>query len=51
MLFIVGFVGEWPNAMDTFSQVLVATTLTVIIGLVIGVLAAENRTVARISGR
>jgi glycine betaine/proline transport system permease protein len=48
MLFIVGLVGEWTNAMDTFSQVLVATVLTVIIGLTIGVLAAENRTVARI---
>ncbi len=49
MLFIVGLVGEWTNAMDTFSQVLVATVLTVIIGLTIGVLAAENRTVARIT--
>src|SRR3954468_22340766 len=48
MLFVVGLVGEWPNAMDTFSQVLVATVLTVIVGLVIGVLAAENRAVARI---
>ena len=48
MLFVVGLVGEWPNAMDTFSQVLVATAITVVVGLVIGVLAAENRTVARI---
>ena len=48
MLLLVGFVGEWPNAMDTFSQVLVATALTVLFGLVIGVLAAENRTVAGI---
>ena len=48
MLVIVGVLGEWTNAMDTFSQVLVATVLTVIFGLAIGVWAAESRTVARI---
>jgi glycine betaine/proline transport system permease protein len=48
MLCIVGLVGEWANAMDTFSQVLVATVLTVIVGLAIGVWAAESRTVSRI---
>jgi glycine betaine/proline transport system permease protein len=48
MLFVVGLVGEWANAMDTFSQVLVATVLTVIGGLLIGVWAAESRWVARI---
>jgi glycine betaine/proline transport system permease protein len=47
MFFIVGFVGEWANAMDTFSQVLVATTLTVIVGFVFGVWAAESSRVAR----
>jgi glycine betaine/proline transport system permease protein len=48
MLFVVGLVGEWANAMDTFSQVLVATVLTVIVGLALGVWAAESRTVSRI---
>jgi glycine betaine/proline transport system permease protein len=48
MLLIVGLVGEWANAMDTFSQVLVATVLTVIVGLALGVWAAESRTVSRI---
>jgi glycine betaine/proline transport system permease protein len=48
MLFVVGLVGEWTNAMDTFSQVLVATLLTVIVGFVMGVWAAENRHVSRI---
>jgi glycine betaine/proline transport system permease protein len=48
MLFVVGLVGEWANGMDTLSQVLVATLLTVIVGLLIGVWAAESRTVARI---
>jgi glycine betaine/proline transport system permease protein len=47
MLFLVGLVGEWAVAMDTFSQVLVATILTVIVGLLIGVWAAESRAVAR----
>jgi glycine betaine/proline transport system permease protein len=48
MLFVVGLVGEWANAMDTFSQVLVATLLTVIVGFVMGVWAAESRRVSRI---
>jgi glycine betaine/proline transport system permease protein len=48
MLFVVGLVGEWPNAMDTFSQVLVATVLTVIVGLIFGVWASESRVVSRI---
>ena len=48
MLAIVGLVGEWTNAMDTFSQVLVATALAVLIGFVLGVWAAESRTVSRI---
>ena len=48
LLFVVGFVGEWANAMDTFSQVLVATVLTVIVGFVFGVWAAENRYVSRV---
>jgi glycine betaine/proline transport system permease protein len=48
MLGVVGLVGEWPNAMDTFSQVLVATVLTVIVGFLLGVWAAESRTVSRI---
>src|SRR5204863_3590172 len=47
LLFVVGLVGEWTNAMDTFSQVLVATVLTVIVGFVLGVWAAENRHVSR----
>jgi glycine betaine/proline transport system permease protein len=48
MLAVIGVSGEWSPAMDTFSQVLVATALTVILGFVIGVWAAESRTVAKI---
>jgi glycine betaine/proline transport system permease protein len=47
MLGIVGLVGEWATAMDTFSQVLVATLLTVIVGFVLGVWAAESAPVAK----
>lgn len=47
MLFLAGLIGEWGNAMDTFSQVLVATALTVVVGLAIGVWAAESRWVSR----
>jgi glycine betaine/proline transport system permease protein len=45
---IVGLVGEWTNAMDTFSQVIVATALAVAIGFLLGVWAAESRTVSRV---
>ena len=48
MLAIVGAVGEWTNAMDTFSQVLVSTLLALVVGFVLGVCAAESRTVSRI---
>ncbi len=48
MLAVVGVVGEWQPAMDTFSQVLVATGIAVALGLVLGVLAAESRAVSRV---
>jgi glycine betaine/proline transport system permease protein len=48
MLAVIGLTGEWAPAMDTFSQVLVATVITVLLGFVIGVWAAESRTVAKI---
>ena len=48
MFAAVGVMGEWQPAMDTFSQVLVATVITVAIGLVLGVWAAESKTVSRI---
>ncbi len=48
MLAVIGFTGEWATAMDTFSQVLVATVITVLLGFVVGVWAAESRTVAKI---
>ena len=48
MLASIGLIGVWPLAMDTLSQVLVATVFAVAIGVVLGVAAAESRTVSRI---
>jgi glycine betaine/proline transport system permease protein len=47
MFAIVGVVGEWQPAMDTFSQVLVATAITVALGIVLGVWAAESGAVSK----
>ena len=48
MLVSIGVMGVWPLAMDTLSQVLVATVLTVLIGVTLGVWAAESRTVSKV---
>jgi glycine betaine/proline transport system permease protein len=48
MLSLIGVVGEWSPAMETLSQVLVATVIAVVLGLAFGVWAAESRTVSRI---
>src|SRR6185436_5766448 len=42
MLVLIGVIGVWEPAMDTASQVLVATAIAVVIGIAIGVWAAEN---------
>jgi glycine betaine/proline transport system permease protein len=42
MLAVIGVTGEWGNAMDTLSQVLVATVLTLLVGIPLGVWAAES---------
>jgi glycine betaine/proline transport system permease protein len=42
MLALIGFLGVWEPAMDTASQVLVATAIAVLIGIAIGIWAAEN---------
>ena len=46
MLFAIGVLGVWPQAMDTLSQVLVATLIAVALGIVLGVWAAESRAVS-----
>ncbi len=47
MLAAIGVMGVWEPAMDTASQVLVATALAVAIGLAIGIWAAESPRVER----
>jgi glycine betaine/proline transport system permease protein len=49
MFSMIGVIGEWQNAMDTFSQVLVATGIAVLLGVVLGILAAEVTWVSRIT--
>ena len=48
MLFLIGFIGVWALAMDTLSQVLVATVMAVILGFALGVWASESRVVSGI---
>jgi glycine betaine/proline transport system permease protein len=48
MFVTIGVLGMWEPAMDTFSQVLVATAITVVVGVALGVWAAESKTVSRI---
>jgi glycine betaine/proline transport system permease protein len=47
MLAAIGAMGVWVEAMDTASQVLVATALAVFFGILIGVWAAESPRVER----
>jgi glycine betaine/proline transport system permease protein len=42
MLALIGLTNEWTNAMDTLSQVLVATVFTLLVGIPLGVWAAES---------
>ena len=48
MLALIGLTGEWTNAMDTASQVLVATLLTLLVGVPLGVWAAESARTRRV---
>jgi glycine betaine/proline transport system permease protein len=48
MLAAIGVMGVWAEAMDTASQVLVATALAVFFGIIIGVWAAESTRVERL---
>jgi glycine betaine/proline transport system permease protein len=45
MLGAIGVMGMWEPAMDTASQVLVATAIAVVFGIAIGVWAAEDQRV------
>jgi glycine betaine/proline transport system permease protein len=48
MIVLIGFTNEWTSAMDTLSQVLVATVLTMALGIPLGVWAAESRRTQRV---
>ena len=47
MLGLIGFMGVWALSMDTLSQVLVASAIAVVIGVALGVLAAESSRFSR----
>jgi glycine betaine/proline transport system permease protein len=44
----IGLLGVWVNAMDTLSQVLVASVLTIALGVVVGVLMSRGDLLAAI---
>ncbi|GHC98355.1 glycine/betaine ABC transporter permease [Nocardiopsis terrae] len=44
----IGLLGVWDNAMDTLSQVLVATVVTIALGVLIGVLMSRSDVFAAI---
>ena len=48
LLTAIGVMGVWPDAMDTASQVIVATTLTLIVGVGVGIWASESARVERL---
>ena len=48
MFTAIGVLGMWEPAMETFSQVLVATGLAVLIGVALGVAAAESNAVSKV---
>jgi glycine betaine/proline transport system permease protein len=48
MLATIGIIGMWEPAMDTASQVLVATAIAVLIGIALGIWAAESPRVEKI---
>jgi glycine betaine/proline transport system permease protein len=48
MLAVIGIVGVWDPAMDTASQVLVATAIAVAIGVALGIWAAESPRVEKV---
>lgn len=47
-LAVLGVLGLWDKSMDTLSQVLVAVLCTLIVGVVIGILAARSTWVMRL---
>ncbi|MCS6847921.1 MAG: ABC transporter permease subunit [Anaerolineae bacterium] len=46
-MFMLGLLGMWPQSMDTLSQVLVTTAITVLLALPVGILASQSDGVRR----
>ena len=44
---LIGFVGQWANAMDTLAQVIVAVVFSVAIGIPVGIWSARSDRVQR----
>ena len=44
-LLFIGLLGMWPVSMDTFSQVLITTAITVLLAIPIGVATSQSNTV------
>ncbi len=45
---VIGFVGQWDNAMDTLAQVIVAVVISVAIAIPVGIWSAQSDRVQRI---
>jgi glycine betaine/proline transport system permease protein len=41
-LLLIGMLGMWPHSMDTFSQVLITTAITVALAIPIGIAASQS---------
>ena len=47
-MFMLGWLGMWSQSMDTLSQVLVTTAITVVLALPVGILASQSDVVRRV---
>jgi glycine betaine/proline transport system permease protein len=48
LIAVIGFVGQWDNAMDTLSQVIIGVVVSVAIGIPLGIWSARSDRVQRI---
>jgi glycine betaine/proline transport system permease protein len=48
LIAVIGFVGQWDNAMDTLSQVIIGVVVSVAIGIPLGIWSARSDRVQRV---
>jgi glycine betaine/proline transport system permease protein len=48
LIAVIGFVGQWDNAMDTLSQVIIGVVVSVAIGVPLGIWSARSDRVQRV---